>query len=122
MNNITIFQHFVELLITGIFAIIASGGFWLYIDKKTSKKDATCRLVMGLAHDRIIYLCLKYIDRGFITQDEYENLTEYLYKPYIDLDGNGSAIRLMKEIDKLPIFNQQHHIHTKLGEKKDVSE
>lgn len=112
-------QHVIELIITGIFAIAASGGFWLYIDKTRTKRDATQRLMMGLAHNEIITLSMIYINRGFITQDEHENLCEFLYKPYKDLGGNGSADRLMKEVNGLPIFNQSTHIHNKLKGEKD---
>ena len=50
-----------------------------------------------------MYLGMGYIERGWITQDEYENLYEYLYKPYEKMGGNGSAKRVMGEVDKLPI-------------------
>lgn len=43
-----------------------------------------------------------YINRGYITPDEYENLYDYLYKPYEKLGGNGSAKRLMNKVEKLP--------------------
>ena len=36
-------------------------------------------------------------------QDEYENLVDYLYKPYEEMGGNGSAKRIVDEIKKLPI-------------------
>ena len=44
---------------------------------------------------------------GYITQDEYENLYEYLYKPYEKLGGNGSAKRIMTEVDQLAIHKNQ---------------
>ena len=53
-----------------------------------------------------MYLGMRYIDRGWITQDEYENLNSYLYEPYKKLGGNGSALRVMQEVNKLPIRNQ----------------
>ena len=56
-------------------------------------------MLIGLGHDRIMFLGMTYIDRGYITKDEYENL----YKPYEKLGGNGSAKRIMAEVDKLPI-------------------
>lgn len=49
------------------------------------------QLLVGLAHDRIVYLGMKYIERGYITRDEYENLNDYLYVPYAAAGGNGSA-------------------------------
>lgn len=39
-------------------------------------------MLKGLGHDRICYLGECYIQRGYITKDEYENLHDYLYLPY----------------------------------------
>ena len=44
----------------------------------------------------------------YITQDEYENLYEYLYSPYIKMGGNGSAKRVMQEVEKLPIHKAEY--------------
>ena len=64
-------------------------------------------MLVGLGHDRIMFLGMHYIERGYITRDEYENLCEYLYNPYEKLGGNGSAKRIMAEVDKLPIRNDK---------------
>ena len=40
---------------------------------------------------------------GSITKDEYENLHDYLYLPYQELGGNGTAEKIMKEVSNLPI-------------------
>ena len=71
--------------------------------KNLEKKDVKTEMLIGLGHDRIIYLGLCYIERGWITRDEYENLNDYLYKPYAKMGANGSAKRIMQEVDKLPI-------------------
>lgn len=86
-----------------ILALVASGGFWTFIAKKIDSKGTRAKMLIGLGHDRIMSLGLKYINRGYITADEYENLYEYLFKPYIELGGNGSAMRIMDEVKKLPI-------------------
>lgn len=52
---------------------------------------------------------MAYIERGYITQDEYENLYEYLYKPYEKLGGNGSAKRIMTEVDQLAIHKSTYN-------------
>lgn len=83
-------------------AFIASSGFWLYLTNRRDRKSLQTELLIGLAHDRIIYLGLTYIKRGWVTQDEFENLHEYLYKPYTQLGGNGSAKRIMDEVTRLP--------------------
>lgn len=100
-NSITI--NIWANIITGIIAIAASSGFWSFVIKKAETKDVKNRLLIGLAHDRIQCLCMTYIRRGYITKDEYENLDEYLYKPYIELGGNGTVQRMKAEVDKLPI-------------------
>lgn len=96
-------EPWLQMFITVACAVVASSGFWTYLQKRRDKKDAKTKLLIGLAHDRIMYLCMRYIDRGYITQDEYENLKMYLYDPYEENGGNGSAKRLMLEVDKLPI-------------------
>ena len=87
---------------TIVLAVLASSGFWAFLQFLLSKKDLKTQMLMGLGHDRIVYLGLKYIERGYITVDEYENLYEYLYKPYEKMGGNGSAARIMEEVKKLP--------------------
>ena len=82
----------------------------------SEQKDVKTEMLIGLAHDRIMYLGMSYIDRGYVTQDEYENLRVYLYEPYERMGGNGSAKRIMQEVDKLPIHKfiekeEEHNEH-----------
>lgn len=93
----------VERILTIFAAVLASSGFWAWLQKRSERKDVRTRMLVGLGHDRIMWLGMKYIERGYITHDEYENLYEYLYKPYSEIGGNGSAKRIMGEVDKLPI-------------------
>lgn len=99
--------HLIELIVTALTAILASSGFWIYINKKTESKSCYTRLLLGLAHDRITYLSMKYLERGIVTQDEYENLYQFLYQPYMEIGGNGTAKRLMDEVNKLTIVKNQ---------------
>ena len=92
-----------QIVTTAFCSVLASSGFWTYMQRKNDKNDLKTEMLIGLGHDRIIYLGLKYIERGWITQDEYENLNDYLYKPYARMGGNGSASRIMTEVNKLPI-------------------
>lgn len=39
---------------------------------------------------RLIALCKEFINQGYITTDQYEQLSEF-YKVYHDLGGNGQA-------------------------------
>lgn len=92
-----------QMVVTIVCAVLASSGFWAYIQKRNEKKDNKTKLLLGLAHDRILYLGEKYITRGSITKDEFENIHDYLYVPYKAEGGNGSATRIMEEVKKLPI-------------------
>lgn len=88
-------------------SVLASSGFWAFLQKHFDRNDAIKRLLIGIGHDRIMTLGLSYIQRGYITADEYENLHDYLYLPYVENGGNGSAKRLMNEVENLPI--RSHH-------------
>lgn len=90
---------------TIIITLIGSAGFWGFLDARRTKKSASTRLLVGIAHDRIVYLGMKYVGRGYITKDEYENLNDYLFEPYSECGGNGSAKRVMEEVRKLPLHN-----------------
>lgn len=92
-----------KIIVPLIIGVLASSGFWALLDRRNTKTTGQTRMLIGLAHDRIRYLALQYIDRGWISQDEYEDLVNYLYKPYQDIGGNGSALRLMEQVNKLPL-------------------
>lgn len=97
-----------EILISVFGSVMASSGLWALIMKRQEKKDIKSRMLLGLAHDRIMDLGQKYIERGSITYDEYENLEKYLYEPYVEMGGNGSAKRVMDEVNKLKLTNNEN--------------
>lgn len=101
-------DSWIQVIATIVCSVVASSGFWAFIQKKNESKDVKSQMLVGLAHDRIMYLGMGYIERGWITQDEYENLYEYLYKPYEKMGGNGSAKRVMMEVNKLPIHKSNY--------------
>lgn len=110
-----------ESIVALILAVFASTGFWTFLtsrfsnhDKKRKdleneleelKKsvDLQSRMLKGLGHDRIVYLGNEYLSRKSITKDEYENLHDYLFDPYKNLGGNGTAEKVMREVEKLPL-------------------
>lgn len=103
-------EPWVQNLIMIVGTVLASSGFWAYLNSRQTKKEAKknkedpqSRILMGLARDRIISQSLHFIDRGWISDDEYGDLNKYLYEPYVELGGNGTAKRLMDEVRKLPI-------------------
>lgn len=98
-------EYWTQMVITIACSVLASSGMWAFLSKRLDRKDARTELLMGIAHDRIIFLGMMYVERGYITQDEYENLYLYLYEPYKKVGGDvaGSVKRVMSEVDKLPI-------------------
>lgn len=103
-------ETWVQMIVSVILGVAASSGFWTFMMRKSERNDDRTKMLIGLGHDRIVFLCQKYINRKSITHDEYENLYEYLYKPYAALGGNGTAKRLMDEVNKLPIANKDSAI------------
>lgn len=95
-------EHFFELALTVLASVLASSGFWAFIQSRRDKKDAKTQMILGLGHDRIMNQGVFYIKRGWITPDEYENLHDYLYLPYQKMGGNGSAKKIMEEVKRLP--------------------
>lgn len=101
-------SEFFQVLLTVFGSVLASSGLWAYLMRRTEKKDVKTEMLIGLGHDRIVYLGMSYIERGYITKDEFENLYDYLYKPYKKMGGNGSAERVMNEVIKLPIHKSKY--------------
>lgn len=95
-------MHWVEVVLTIFGAFVASSGFWAWLQNHGNKKSVSTQMILGLGHDRIVCLCEKYIDRGWISSDEYENLNYYLFEPYVKMGGNGTAKRLMAIVENLP--------------------
>lgn len=110
-------ETWIEIILTGVLAIGASTGFWTFVQHRKEKNGAKDKLLIGLAHDRIMYLGTCYIQRGYISKDEYENLRNYLYEPYSDAGGNGSAAKIMLEVDKLPLYTP---VYIKDPPKKEI--
>jgi len=99
-----------QTITTIVVSVFASTGFWAFVtammqrkDKKSDKVSAEGKMLRGLAHDRICYLGEYYIKQGWVSKDDYENLHDYLFLPYEELGGNGTAKRIMQEVEKLPL-------------------
>ena len=93
----------ITLITSIVCSVLASSGFWAYLQSRATKDSAERKMLIGLGHDRIMSLGMEYINRGYITKDEYENLHDYLYIPYRDCGGNGSAEHVMDQVKRLPV-------------------
>lgn len=109
-------------LITLIVAMFASTGFWTFCKtvyehrcekKKAAENQVSFELVnslrkalLGVMHSIIFSLGNEYVARDAITLDEYDNFM-VLYRPYADLGGNGTGKKLMQEVEKLKIIDDE---------------
>ena len=94
-----------EIMVTIICAIFSSVGFWTFINNiyqnLREKKSAERRALLGLLHEKLSERATFFISRGAITRSEYEDFITYVYEPYVGLGGNGTGVKLKKEVDEL---------------------
>ena len=92
------------LIVSIVGSVFASTGFWAFltflIQKKDTKDSAEAQMLKGLGHDRICYL-------------GDENLHDYLFIPYKKLGGNGTAEKIMKEVEHLPLKEKEEKTHAR---------
>jgi hypothetical protein len=62
---------------------------------------------MALAYDKIINVGMLYIQRGWVSKDEYEEYVKYLVEPYKKMGGNGVADRIATDVGTLPFRTMQ---------------
>ena len=91
-----------QVIITIFTSILASSGLWAFINSRLDKNNSERELLVGIGHIELVFFGMQYIERGWITREEYETM-QGLYKPYIKLGGNGSGTKIMKEIEELHI-------------------
>lgn len=91
-----------QFVLTLVTALLASSGLWAFLGNRLERNNAERELIVGIGHIELVFFGMQYIERGWITRDEYETM-QGLYEPYIKLGGNGSGKKIMKELEKLPI-------------------
>ena len=96
---------YIQLIVTVVVAVFTCNGLWeivkYKIERKDSTKSAEDEALIALLHDRIYQLAECYILSGFITFEEFDNLT-YLYSPYKKLGGNNTGEDLYQKCKSLP--------------------
>ena len=107
----------IELSIfTAVLAALTSSGFisfiLYFIQRRDRKKEAAIandsaqsRMLLGLGHDKIMYLTDKYVKRGAITLKEKRNL-KFLWEPYKDMGGNGDCEIGYNACQVLPVVSE----------------
>ena len=106
-----------QTIITAVITALTSSGFVSLIlyflqrrdrqkEKEESMESAQAKMLLGLGHDRILYITDRLVKRGAITLKEKRNL-EYLWKPYSSLHGNGDCEIGYKACQQLPVVSEE---------------
>mgnify|MGYP006947702712 FL=1 len=80
-------------LISGVISLIANR------KKQETGVEAGVRILL---YDRIKHLGIKYIEREYITHDEYEDLGRMHDVYHNALNGNGFLDNIMEQVNELP--------------------
>lgn len=92
-------------LITGVIQIILKR-MEIKEKRKEKKDDGEAAILQGvkiLLYDRIKHLAKVYIQRGYITAEELEDLEAMHSIYHTDLKGNGFLDKMMNGVHALPI-------------------
>lgn len=93
----------VELTNPLITTALSGPGIWAWAKTRTQRMDSKDRLLLQVAKNQLVSQGRKYLDRGYIDMDEYEEY-ESEYRLYLDLGGNGLARRIFEQVDDLPMI------------------
>lgn len=100
-----------------IIAIIGSNALFSFVQYLITRHDTKNRtlsdaeknqsdMILGLGHDKLLYLTDRIIARGCITMKEKRNL-DSLYMPYKKLGGNGDCKVGYDVCATLPVASEQ---------------
>jgi hypothetical protein len=97
-------EFVVKYWIQELFALILAALAWIVkkIRQKKTENDILKEGIIALLHDRLYTGCSFFIDRGWCSINDRENL-EYLYRPYKALGGNGTGESLYRQCLELPL-------------------
>ena len=91
-----------EFIYSFIALILGSSGLWAWIASIRNNNSSEKKIMKGLAFHMIMQQGAYYLNRGSISDIEYNDLHDLLYVPYQDIGGNGAAKRLMEKVSELP--------------------
>lgn len=98
--DLTKIAEFTNPLIT---TVLSGPGIWAWAKTLTQRNDSEDKLLLQVAKNQLVAQGRKYLNRGYIMMDEYEEY-ESEYKVYSDLGGNGLARRIFEQVDDLPMM------------------
>ena len=77
-----------------------------YIRKTKDQEEEHIKLIISSYKFRLTQLCRIYIRQGYMTQEQYDQLTEF-YRLYTALGGNGQAKQYYDKAIDLPVHDEE---------------
>lgn len=92
-----------EMANPAVTALLGGSGLWALVKTKADHNNNVAKLILSVSRNQLVTLGRGYIERGYITMDEYEEF-EAEYQIYSALGGNGLARRIFEQVDELPMM------------------
>ena len=94
-----------EMITAIVLAVFASTGFWTLVNniytRKADRKSVERKALLGLLHEQLVNKCEYYLNQGWISLQDYEDLRKYIFEPYQGLGGNGTGEALFNKVTNL---------------------
>lgn len=97
-----------QMIATIVAAVLASTGFWTFLQKVVSKPRALDKLVLAIVQERFVNLAQDCINRGYVTNQQYKIMMD-IYKPYKGADGDGLVDKYWSEVNELPLTEERRN-------------
>lgn len=95
-----ILKYWLEIVFGALISVLSAG--YMRIKSKLKRQNDVETALIALLHDRIYQACKDCINQGRCNVEDKRNI-EYLYKPYKQLGGNGTAETLYNQCQALPL-------------------
>lgn len=92
-----------EMVNPAVTALLGGSGIWAWAKTIADHNGNEAKLLLSVSRNQLITLGRGYIERGYVTMDEYEEF-EAEYQIYSALGGNGLARRVFEQVDDLPMI------------------
>ena len=75
------------------------GTAWARMKKLLRWRRSVNAAIVSILHDRLLAECLRVLEAGECTAEEWENL-QLMYRSYAELGGNGTIKTLMERVQQ----------------------
>lgn len=89
-----------------VLSVFVCTGFWSFLTEvyrnNKEKQTPQDKMILAIGRDKLLSLSKKYIEQGFIPDDEFEAFDK-LFEAYIGMKGNSTVKALGERALKLPL-------------------